>query len=68
MVQEWVKTSELAERWSFDRTTIWRRRHEMQAIPQFADGVRGVRRGLRINVEIFDEYMRWRDRQRGARG
>lgn len=63
MTQEWIKTSDLAERWSFSRQHIWRLRHEMQAVPQFSDGVRGSRRGLRINGAMFDEFMKWRERR-----
>lgn len=67
MMRKWAKTSEIAEAWGFSRQHIWRLRHEMQAAPRFRDGIRGSRRGLRINEEIFDAFMAWRDTQKGAR-
>ena len=65
-----VKEQLVAQRDSRDQSiekVKARLRHEMQAAPRFRDGIRGSRRGLRINEEIFDAFMAWRDTQKGAR-
>ncbi|WP_276874226.1 hypothetical protein [Dialister micraerophilus] len=63
ITQKWFTTNELAVMWNYSRQQIWRLRHEMQAVPRFAAGVRGRRKGLRFNGEIFEDFMSWSERK-----
>ncbi|MDU3215435.1 MAG: hypothetical protein E6672_06260 [Negativicoccus succinicivorans] len=56
----WVSTKTLAAQYEYHRKTIWEHTLQMSMLPKFADGIRGHGKSKRIDVNLYDEFLKWK--------